>query len=75
VEKTSSKKWATSAIFKKLAKVNNLPMGENSANLVCLLASQPSLPHNIGYIVPQSCPTTLDIPIVTQSCPTTLDIL
>jgi hypothetical protein len=28
--------WATSAIFKKLPKVNNQPMGEKSANLVTL---------------------------------------
>jgi hypothetical protein len=28
--------WATSVIFKKLPKVNNRPMGENSPHLVTL---------------------------------------
>jgi hypothetical protein len=29
--------WATSVIFKKLPKVNNHPLGENSSNLVTLM--------------------------------------
>jgi hypothetical protein len=36
VVKINGKKWATSAIFKKLPKVNNHPMSENSPNLVTL---------------------------------------
>jgi hypothetical protein len=36
VEKVGLKMWPTFVIFKKIAKVNNQPMGENSANLVTL---------------------------------------
>jgi hypothetical protein len=32
--------WATSVIFKKLPKVNNRPMGENSPHLVDLFLRQ-----------------------------------
>jgi hypothetical protein len=50
--------WATSVIFKKLPKVNNRPLGENSPNLVTLL-QRPILnfaPR--GEVVPQglTCP-------------------
>jgi hypothetical protein len=34
--KSSPKMWVTSVIFKKLPKVNNYPLGENSPNLVTL---------------------------------------
>jgi hypothetical protein len=37
VEKSSPRIFATSAIFKKLPKGKNRPIGENSANLVTLL--------------------------------------
>jgi hypothetical protein len=43
-EKSSHKTFATSVI-KKLLKVNNYPIGENSPNLVTLLCSQtPKIP-------------------------------
>jgi hypothetical protein len=38
VAKSSPKICATSVIFKRMAKVNNRPSGENSPNLVTLLA-------------------------------------
>jgi hypothetical protein len=31
--------WATSVIFKKMLKVNNRPLGENSPNLVTLASA------------------------------------
>jgi hypothetical protein len=40
VENSTLKFWATSVIFKKLLKVNNHPIGENSPNLVTLLAKE-----------------------------------
>jgi hypothetical protein len=36
LEKSSPKLWAISAIFQKLPKANNRPLGENSPNLVTL---------------------------------------
>jgi hypothetical protein len=37
-EKSSPKFWASIAIFKKIPKVHNHPMDENSPNLVTLAA-------------------------------------
>jgi hypothetical protein len=36
VEKSSTKIWATSAMFEKLPNINSRPIGENSPNLVNL---------------------------------------
>jgi dihydrofolate reductase len=44
--KSSSNIWATFAIFKKLTKVQNHPLGENSPNLVILgRVTWPLNPH------------------------------
>jgi hypothetical protein len=40
VKKRNPKVSATSVIFKKISKVNNHPMGENSPNLVTLVAGK-----------------------------------
>jgi hypothetical protein len=49
VEKSSPKICATSEILQKLSKVNNRPMGKNSANLVTL-----SLTDIIGHFSPKN---------------------
>jgi hypothetical protein len=40
VEKSSPSIWAISVIFKKLPKVNNHPIGDNSPNPVTLLVGR-----------------------------------
>jgi hypothetical protein len=45
VEKISPHFWATSAIFNKLPKANNHPLGENSPNLVTLTGSNHFAPQ------------------------------
>jgi hypothetical protein len=39
MEKCRPKIWAWSVTFRKLPKVNNFPMGENSPNLITLFSN------------------------------------
>jgi hypothetical protein len=43
VEKSIQNLWATSVIFKKLPKENNLPIGEKAHNLVALILHMKTL--------------------------------
>jgi hypothetical protein len=47
-EKSSPKIWATSIFIKKLPKINNHPMGENSPNLVTLRKGHKSQSFRVG---------------------------